>query len=64
MSLTPAQLAQMCPACQTAGRRGYCAPNACYCGHDECPAYASFVPRRPRSLPENVHPFIPWKEAS
>lgn len=20
----------------------YCAPNRCYCGHPECPAYASY----------------------
>ena len=32
-----------CPECITAGRRGYCAPKRCYCGHDSCHAKDSFV---------------------
>lgn len=34
-----------CPTCATVGRRGYCAPSRCYCGHRECHAYATWVPR-------------------
>jgi len=45
---TPGQRAQACPACDadppTAPGR-YCAPLACRCGHPECPAAASWVPR-------------------
>ena len=33
-----------CPTCATVGRRGYCAPLRCYCGHAECYAFASYVP--------------------
>lgn len=24
---------------------GYCAPNRCYCGHEECTAFHSYIPR-------------------
>lgn len=28
----------LCPACAFTGRRGYCAPRRCYCGHSTCHA--------------------------
>ena len=34
-----------CATCTTEGRRGYCAPLRCYCGHDTCHAFASWEPR-------------------
>jgi hypothetical protein len=34
-----------CAECTTTGRRGYCAPLRCYCGHDTCHAFASWQPR-------------------
>jgi DNA-directed RNA polymerase subunit N (RpoN/RPB10) len=30
-----------CPRCHPR----YCAPARCYCGHPECPAYDTYVPR-------------------
>ena len=33
-----------CATCTEAGRRGYCAPLRCYCGHADCYAFASYVP--------------------
>lgn len=33
-----------CATCTTEGRRGYCAPLRCYCGHDTCHAFASWEP--------------------
>ena len=33
-----------CATCTTVGRRGYCAPLRCYCGHDTCHAFASWEP--------------------
>ncbi|MBD3781679.1 MAG: hypothetical protein IE926_01805 [Micrococcales bacterium] len=49
-ALDPAQAAQLCGTCDAdpkvpAGR--YCARFACYCGHEACPAFAFYVPRRP-----------------
>ena len=32
---------QTCPECAT----GYCAPLRCYCGHQACDAYASYIHR-------------------
>lgn len=29
--------------CPTCGGTRYCAPARCYCGHESCPAFASFV---------------------
>lgn len=31
-----------CQTCATNGRRGYCAPLRCYCGHKTCHAFASW----------------------
>lgn len=45
----------MCPTCTETGRRGYCAPMRCYCGHDTCHAYASWQPRE--NPLENIRPF-------
>lgn len=45
---TPDQRAQACPACDVdphAAPGRYCSPLACRCGHDSCPAAASWVPR-------------------
>lgn len=39
---------EVCTACVRDGRRGYCAPSRCYCGHAECHAYHSWNPL-PRS---------------
>ena len=44
--LTPTQIAWMCHDCGANGRRGYCAPNVCLCGHETCHAFASFIQRR------------------
>lgn len=33
-----------CANCATDGRRGYCAPLRCYCGHKTCYAFASWQP--------------------
>ena len=48
----PASLASKaatpCPQCRAekpASTR-YCAPAGCYCGHPECPAFPSYIPRR------------------
>lgn len=32
-----------CQTCTETGRRGHCAPARCYCGHETCYAYASWV---------------------
>ena len=32
-----------CLGCVEAGRRGYCAPARCYCGHDTCHAFDSYI---------------------
>ena len=45
---TASQRAQACPACDVdphAAPGRYCSPLACRCGHPECPAVASWVPR-------------------
>jgi len=45
---TPDQRAQACPTCAAnpkAAPSRYCASLACRCGHDSCPAAASWVPR-------------------
>ena len=36
--------AAYCATCAETGRRGYCAPAGCYCGHETCHAYASWQP--------------------
>ena len=36
-----------CSTCATSGRRGYCAPLRCYCGHETCHAFVSW-----QALPE------------
>lgn len=35
-----------CPACVQRGTRGSCAPLRCYCGHEPCPAFASYIEPR------------------
>ena len=32
-----------CQSCTDANRKGYCAPLRCYCGHESCWAFASYV---------------------
>jgi hypothetical protein len=49
-----------CPECATTGRRGYCAPLRCYCGHGACYAFASFV----ELAPLNVTPIDKRKSRS
>jgi hypothetical protein len=49
-----------CTACAETGRRGYCAPLRCYCGHEQCPAFVSYVPRRDPL--KNVHTLLPLEE--
>ena len=39
-----------CDACTRDGRRGYCAPLRCYCGHKDCHAAASFFEPAPPDL--------------
>ena len=34
-----------CETCDAEGRRGYCCPGRCYCGHESCHAFASWTPR-------------------
>ena len=34
-----------CAADPKAARDRYCAPNRCYCGHETCPAFASWRER-------------------
>ena len=43
---------ELCAPCGTAGRKGYCAPGRCYCGHTDCPAFASFVDVRALPVPD------------
>ena len=31
-----------CRECAETGRKGYCAPLRCYCGHQTCHAFASW----------------------
>jgi hypothetical protein len=33
----------LCSTCEAGGSTRYCAPARCYCGHDTCHAFASFV---------------------
>ena len=45
---TADQRAQACPACDadpSAAPGRYCASRRCYCAHEACPAYSSWVPR-------------------
>lgn len=47
----PALRPETCATCHHEGRRGYCAPLRCYCGHDTCPAFASWEPlEKPRMV--------------
>ena len=39
-----------CQTCSDTGRRGYCAPAGCYCGHEDCYAAASYVKLRPLNI--------------
>ena len=34
----------ICATCAADGRKGYCAPLRCYCGHKTCHAFASWAP--------------------
>ena len=36
-----------CPSCRAEkpDSTRYCAPRACYCGHEPCPAFPSYIPR-------------------
>lgn len=43
-----------CPECDLEGRRGYCAPRACYCGHPSCYAVESYRPVRRLTLIPNT----------
>ena len=31
-----------CQTCTEEGRKGYCAPLRCYCGHEDCHAFQSW----------------------
>ena len=39
-----------CSRCAAEGRRGYCAPLRCYCGHPTCHAFASYVEVKPPEM--------------
>lgn len=45
-----------CSTCQETGRKGYCAGARCYCGHEACPAYPSYIdPFQPdRRMPDGT----------
>ena len=36
-----------CTTCADVGRKGYCAPLRCYCGHPTCHGYPSYVQPAP-----------------
>ena len=40
-----------CKTCFRTGKAIYCAPKACYCGHPDCHAYDSYIPRRRKESP-------------
>jgi len=42
-----ATLTWTCATCADNGRKGYCAPLRCYCGHETCHAFASWEPLAP-----------------
>lgn len=44
-----------CTTCVENGVLGSCAPLRCYCGHETCPAFASYVPR------EHIKAVIPQR---
>lgn len=47
--MSPTTPPETCPTCWAdpkAAPGGYCAPLRCYCGHPECPAYASWGPAK------------------
>lgn len=47
--LTDGQRAQLCPTCVDATQTTrYCARFACVCGHEMCPAFQFYVPRKVR----------------
>ena len=48
-----------CQECTDEGRRGYCAPLRCYCGHESCTAYRSWRPNPP---PPRLYAVRPLKE--
>lgn len=45
--MTPDPTAPECATCAETGRKGACARLRCYCGHETCWAFASWVPLRP-----------------
>lgn len=57
-TLTDAQRAQLCAGCvddPKAAPGRYCARFACVCGHEACPAFQFYIPRRkPEPLPDNL----------
>lgn len=45
-----------CPECTETGRKGYCAPLRCYCGHPSCHAAASYYePELPATAEHAEH---------
>ena len=42
-----------CDTCRAAtGTKRYCAPGRCYCGHEVCPAFDSYIDMSKVPLPE------------
>lgn len=42
-AVTPPPKALRPECCPTCGTGRYCAPRRCYCGHEACPAYGSYI---------------------
>ena len=57
---------EMCATCvETTKTRRYCAPGRCYCGHEACPAFATWVdlraqPYRDAETKSNSHHAKSW----
>lgn len=41
----------LCPTCEAGPTKRYCAPARCYCGHEDCHAFASWVDMTKVPLP-------------
>lgn len=46
----------LCASCALIGRKGYCAPLRCLCGHKTCHAYASWTPMPAPRIPDPEQP--------
>ena len=58
---------ETCATCHaTSGTSRYCAPGRCYCGHEACPAFDSYIDMSKVALPDaptkNRHGSRSWDE--